>query len=116
MTIYYAEGSPSTDLSDADLKAALGAAFDKLGPRSKVLALPPDFTRLYSMAGPLTCMAHEYFGQRLLDVMPALGTHCPMTGEQLDRMFPTLPKALIPSFLNLKRLLVLNTIHPWKCG
>ena len=27
--------------------------------------------------------------------MPALGTHVPMTGEQLDRMFPTVPKSLI---------------------
>ena len=95
MTIYYAEGSPSTDLTDADLEAALAAALDKLGPREKVIALPPDFTRLYSMAGPLTCMVYEYFGQKLLDVMPALGTHVPMTPEQLDRMFPTLPKTLI---------------------
>ncbi len=95
MTTYYAEGSPSIDMADADLKAALVATFEKLGPRSKVLALPPDFTRLYSMAGPLTCMAYEYFGQRLVDVMPALGTHTAMTGEQLDRMFPVLPKSLI---------------------
>ncbi|MHC4177415.1 MAG: hypothetical protein ACYSWU_07910 [Planctomycetota bacterium] len=95
MTTYYAEGSPSTDLTDADLKAALLATFEQFGPKGKVLALPPDFTRASSMAGPLTCMAHEYFGQALVDVMPALGTHVPMTGEQLDRMFPTLPKTLI---------------------
>ena len=95
MTTYFAEGSPSTDLTDADLKAALATAFEKLGPRQKVLALPPDFTRLNSMAGPLTCMVHDYFGEKLVDVMPALGTHVPMTGEQLDRMFPSLPKTLI---------------------
>ena len=95
MTIYYAEGSPSTDLTDADLRAGLVGALRKLGPRNKVIALPPDFTRFYSMAGPLTCMAHEYFGDRLLDVLPALGTHVPMAAGQLDRMFPTLPKTLI---------------------
>lgn len=95
MTTYYAEGSPSTDLSHSDLKAALCATFEKLGPKSKVIALPPDFTRLNSMAGPLTCIAYEYFGDALVDVMPALGTHAPMTGEQLVRMFPTLPKTLI---------------------
>ena len=95
MTTYYAEGSPSADLADTDLQAALVAAFEKLGPRSRVLALPPDFTRLYSVAGPLTCMTYEYFGKRLTDVMPALGTHVPMTEEQLSRMFPTLPKRLI---------------------
>jgi len=95
MPTFFAKGSPSTDLTDADLKAALVAALEKLGPRSKVLALPPDFTRLHSMAGPLTCMAYEHFGHRLTDVMPALGTHGPMTDGQLDRMFPTVPKALI---------------------
>lgn len=95
MTTYYAEGSPSSDLAGADLKAALVAVFEKLGPKHRVLALPPDFTRLNSMAGPLTCMTYEYFGERLADVMPALGTHVPMTGEQLDRMFPAVPKTLI---------------------
>jgi nickel-dependent lactate racemase len=95
MTTYYAKGSPSTDLTHADLKAALLATFERLGPKSKVLALPPDFTRLNSMAGPLTCMVYEYFGDALVDVMPALGTHAPMTDEQLDRMFPTVPKTLV---------------------
>ena len=95
MTTYYANGSPSTDLSEAELKAGLFAALEQLEPREKVLALPPDFTRLYSMAGPLTCMAGEYYGPRLVDVMPALGTHVPMTDEQLRRMFPTVPKDLI---------------------
>ena len=47
------------------------------------------------MAGPLTCMVHEYFGQRLRDVMPALGTHVPMPDWQLAKMFPTVPKSLI---------------------
>ncbi len=95
MTTYYANGSPTTDLSAADLKAGLFDALQKLQPREKVLALPPDFTRLYSMAGPLTCMVHEYLGPRLVDVMPALGTHVPMTDEQLRRMFPSVPKDLI---------------------
>ena len=95
MTTYYANGSPSTDLTDADFNAALVTTFEELGPRNKVLALPPDFTRFYSMAGPLTCMVHQYYGERLTDVMPALGTHAPMTDEQLGRMFPTVPKTLI---------------------
>ena len=59
-----------------------------------MLALPPDFTRANSMAGPLTCMAYEYFGDRLTDVMPALGTHAAMPDWQLDRMFPGVPKRL----------------------
>jgi nickel-dependent lactate racemase len=95
MPIYFAEGSPTVDLAPEDLRAALATTFEKLGPRQRVLALPPDFTRLNSMAGPLTCMAYEYFGSRLVDVMPALGTHVAMPDWQLQRMFPSVPKSLI---------------------
>ena len=94
MTTYYAEGSPQTDLSHEDLRTALVETFGKLEPRRKVLALPPDFTRANSMAGPLCSMTYEYFGDRLTDVMPALGTHVAMPDWQLDRMFPGVPKRL----------------------
>jgi nickel-dependent lactate racemase len=94
MTTYYAEGSPQTDLSHEDLRAALVETFRKLEPRHRVLALPPDFTRANSMAGPLCSIAYEYFGDRLSDIMPALGTHVAMSEGQLDRMFPGVPKHL----------------------
>ena len=84
-----------TALSDADLRAALFSVYGELGNRRRVIALPPDFTRLNSRAGPLTCQTYEYFGDALTDVMPALGTHVPMTPAQLDRMYPGLPHSLI---------------------
>ena len=95
MPTYFAEGSPTTDLSRDDLRAALAAAFAKLGERRKVLALPPDYTRVNSMAGLLAGLAYEYFGERLSDVMPALGTHAAMTDWQIERMLPQLPRSLI---------------------
>ena len=94
MTIFYAQGSPDADFSSEDLRVALEETLRRLEPRRKVLALPPDFTRANSMAGPLTCMAHQYLGDRLTDIMPALGTHAPMPDWQLDRMFPGVPKHL----------------------
>lgn len=93
--LYIAEGSPDTVLTDADMQRLLFQALDALGPRHKVLAVPPDFTRLNSRAGPLTCMTHAYYGGALTDVMPALGTHVPMPDWQLERMYPTVPKSLI---------------------
>jgi nickel-dependent lactate racemase len=92
MSLYFAEGSPTTDFTPEELKAAVFHSFGALGTRRRVLALPPDFTRANSMAGPLTCLTYEYFGERLCDVMPALGTHVPMPDWQLERMFPGLPK------------------------
>src|SRR5208283_2534909 len=95
MPTYSAQGSPTTDLNHDDLRAALFSAFEKLGARRKVIAMPPDFTRANSMAGPLVCLTYDYFGDRLTDVLPALGTHVPMTDRQIERMFATLPRGLI---------------------
>jgi len=95
MTTFFAQGSSTTDLSSAELRAALFDVFDRLGARHKVLAIPPDHTRSNSMAGRITCMVHQYYGDRLTDVLPALGTHAPMSAEQLARMFPELPQQLI---------------------
>jgi hypothetical protein len=49
--IYYSIGSPTTELSDQDLKNGLFEALTKMGAKNKVLALPPDYTRLPSRAG-----------------------------------------------------------------
>ena len=65
-----------------------------MGPKRRVLALPPDFTRANSYAGPITEMAYDYFGDRLTDIMPALGTHVPMTDGQISTMFGHTPKNL----------------------
>ncbi|MHC4925289.1 MAG: lactate racemase domain-containing protein, partial [Planctomycetota bacterium] len=93
--IHLATGSPQSALTDDDLREALTGVLDAIGPRNKVLAVPPDNTRFFSKAGLLTCVAHEHYGPALVDVMPALGTHFPMTAAQLDRMFPGLPHDLI---------------------
>ncbi|MBN1789361.1 MAG: DUF2088 domain-containing protein [Bacteroidales bacterium] len=92
--IYYEKGSENTVLSDRDLKEGLFSALDKLGKREKVLAIPPDFTRFHSHAGELTSMVYEYYGNKLTDVLPALGTHSPMTPDQLSTMFPGIPEEL----------------------
>ena len=62
MTLFLAEGSPTTELSDDAMREQLHAVFSELGDRQKVLALPPDFTRFNSRAGLLTCQTYEYFG------------------------------------------------------
>ena len=95
MTLYFATGSATTELTEADLREAMHAVFRQLGERQRVIALPPDFTRFNSQAGLLTCLTHEYYQERLVDVMPALGTHFPMPAWQLDKMFPGLPTSLI---------------------
>lgn len=92
--IYYQRGSISDALSSEDLKNGLYQALDKLGQRKKVLIVPPDFTRFHSRAGDLTSMIYEYYGNNIKDILPALGTHAPMTGDELSVMFKDVPQKL----------------------
>ena len=92
--IYFESGSEQTILSDQDLREGLFSALKKLGSRNKVLAVPPDFTRFHSHAGILTSLSYEYYGNRLTDVLPALGTHTAMTPRQISIMFPGIPDDL----------------------
>ena len=81
-------------MSPADLRANLFTALETLGERKKVLAVPPDFTRFHSQAGVLTELAWEFYGDKLVDVLPALGTHTAMTDEQIATMFGKTPRGL----------------------
>src|SRR5665648_483436 len=93
--MYYEIGSVNHELSADDLRVGLYKAFMHLGPRKKVLAIPPDYTRLPSRAGELTEMTWQYYGDHLTDVLPAQGTHSPMTDHQIAHMFGARPASLI---------------------
>ncbi len=63
--IYYQIGSETENLSTKDMEKGLFEALNKLGKRNKVLAIPPDNTRLHSRAGELTKMIYNYFGNSI---------------------------------------------------
>ncbi len=90
--LYYARGSRQDSITPEEAREALSGVFRTLGPRKRVLAIPPDFTRFNSYAGPLTEMVFDWYGDALTDVMPALGTHSPMTDAQISAMFGRVPR------------------------
>jgi nickel-dependent lactate racemase len=94
MSLFFAGGSADTEMSGAEVRAGLREALGKLGERKRVVAVPPDFTRFHSKAGELTEMAWEFYGDALVDVLPALGTHTPMSDAQIATMFGETPREL----------------------
>jgi len=92
--ILFSSGSEHHDLSSDDLRQGLVEVLGKMGLREKVLVIPPDITRYHSRAGEITRMAYDYYGDRISDILPALGTHKPMNQCELDRMFPGVPHNL----------------------
>ncbi|MFO7656079.1 MAG: lactate racemase domain-containing protein [Bacteroidales bacterium] len=92
--LLYSRGSENDVLGPDDLKNGLIEALSKLGSRKKVLAIPPDITRMHSRAGELTRYAWEYYGNVLTDILPAIGTHFPMTYNEISEMFGNVPSSL----------------------
>ena len=93
--IYFEKGEKNLQLTMEEIRAGLIQALNTLGSREKVLAIPPDITRAHSLAGPITEMAWEHYGDKMTDILPALGTHAKMSSPEIKKMFGRVPESLI---------------------
>jgi len=98
-------GSESTALSNDEIQRQIDSFLDGMGEREDVLILPPDYTRFHSQAGMITRMVCEHYNfiksssgepaekktkstnEPGITILPALGTHAPMTKTQISSMF-----------------------------
>ena len=104
MVLYFSVGSETCSLSREELRDGLVAGLrawekdascsEEKKKKKRVMLIPPDFTRYHSRAGDLTVFAYEHFGDEVTDIMPALGTHAPVSDAQREKMFPGLPQNL----------------------
>jgi nickel-dependent lactate racemase len=92
--ILFEKGSPTADLSADDLREGICSSLDKIGPPRNMLIVPPDITRLQSRAGDLTRFAYEHRPEAVSAILPALGTHCPMSIKEIQTMFGKTPPEL----------------------
>ncbi len=107
MSTYIAHGDKNTIITTEKKRVYLHETLLKLGgiPK-KILVIPPDITRLHSNAGELTRLLYELWDTTngtTFDILPAIGTHAPMTDTQIAEMYGNIPKA---SFHN----------HHWRTG
>jgi len=115
-SLFCTMGSETSVISEDDLRQQLDSFLDSLGDREDLLLLPPDFTRYPSQAGLVTQIISEHykFTTRTSDgeeppvkvakmeskeetsaadappkiqILPALGTHAPMTDTEIRRMY-----------------------------
>lgn len=106
-SLFCAIGSPTTSLTDDELRGHLSAFLDHVGEREDVLLIPPDYTRYNSQAGKITQMVCEHYkfipvadqppsdkkrkyevgGVPQIEILPALGTHAPMTQQEIRKMY-----------------------------
>lgn len=83
----------SNDEIAKTLEDALAAWEAEKGPVRNALVIPPDFTRFHSNAGFVTQVFYRLLTAKgaNVDVLPALGTHVPVSPEQWPVMFGDIP-------------------------
>ena len=91
MELYKVSETP-TGLTPEEIKAALLRSLEGRSVR-KALIIPPDYTRFHSNAGYITNVYYHALTERgaQVDILPALGTHVPVTEGQWRSMFGDVP-------------------------
>ncbi|MGM9522695.1 MAG: lactate racemase domain-containing protein [Oscillospiraceae bacterium] len=75
-------------ISQGDLAQHVHSVAEQFRGAKRVLIVPPDFTRCYSMAGEITKLLYrELSPSALVHIIPALGTHMPMDTEERHKFF-----------------------------
>jgi len=92
--IYFATGSPDSDLKKNEIREALTAALSRFSDRKSFLIIPPDITRAHSGAGLITELLWQHFDDKVKDILPALGTHVPMEKSEISKMYGSVPASL----------------------
>ena len=84
--------STEQGLSPEEIKAALLESIEGKALKN-VLIVPPDFTRFHSNSGYITNVYYHAFTEMgaNVDILPALGTHVPVTEEEVAAMFGDIP-------------------------
>ena len=82
-------------ITESEIIDRLGQLIAQYPKLTKLLIIPPDITRYYSMAGLITNLLYHMLPQDVqVDILPATGTHAAMTHEEITRMFGDVPHGL----------------------
>jgi nickel-dependent lactate racemase len=90
MSYISAKAGADVCLGRKDKEQLISESFEKIGKKlNRILIVPPDFTRFNSNAGELTEIIYDMLAPKgvKIDILPALGTHFPMTEKEIRIMF-----------------------------
>jgi len=92
--LLFAKGGTDMDISYEEIVEAVQDVAKTLGEKKNILIVPPDFTRAHSMSGKVTKALYDHYGTAVKDILPALGSHVPVTISEKDEMFKGIPHDL----------------------
>lgn len=94
-SLFCSIGSKDSCLTKENVRSYITSFLEEHGAgKERVMIVPPDFTRSHSQAGMITEMISDHYNfpscsKPKIDILPALGTHAPMTDTQIRAMFGT---------------------------
>lgn len=93
--VFFSDGNENEKLEGERISKLLDKMLEKLGNLNRILIIPPDITRYHSYAGEITRLLYNKLkNTSSIEIMPALGTHMPLTEDETDLMYHGIPKEL----------------------
>jgi nickel-dependent lactate racemase len=89
--IYYSIEHEDRVISPEKIRKVVIACVESAGQGKPILIIPPDITRLHSGAGIITEMIWNEYRDKVKDILPATGTHKPMSKSEINRMYGNIP-------------------------
>jgi len=77
-----------------ELEDILDEILDAFSGSASTLIVPPDATRSTSFSGEIVEFIHKKMGHTIKSILPATGTHRPMTSDEIKSMFGSVPESL----------------------
>lgn len=92
-------------ITDTEIRIFLQKGLESLhintNTYKKITLIPPDGTRHHSRGGFITCTLYELLQKSIHSVIPALGTHAPLSTDEINELFAHMPHTLF-------------TTHAWR--
>ena len=81
-------------MTDTEIKSKVLSFVKEHENAKKILIIAPDFTRFHSNAGLICTVLYRSYKEKgaAVTILEALGTHVPMTEDQLNEMYPGIDK------------------------
>ncbi|MFO7852291.1 MAG: lactate racemase domain-containing protein [Bacteroidota bacterium] len=108
--LYYSIENEERPLGPEQITEAITLAIESSGRDKPILIIPPDISRFHSGAGIITSIIYEKYRERVRDILPATGTHKPMTANEINRMYKGVPHKLFKVHNCRKDIITLGKI------
>ena len=99
----YLTATAKTGLAPWEIKQCIALSFSEYQSAKRILLIPPDISRGNAYAGPIVGFLRTFFRSADIDLLPAIGTHTPMTPREVKHMYGDVPMERVHA-------------HDWRTG